>query len=252
MSNILTYCYLVKYPGGHQFIIYNHHYFTTKFSLCHYYVIYSMFNLSVIYCCNIPPSGGESEFVYCYPHPFSLCFQDCYLDGTQVKMGTTHQGNSTTRPRWSGKGEVREPTIGSGAEVRVPPHLSFTRLLLLSPESESEAEPNQDDFASRTGTVPTNFCEATTNAQATAYKSATTSPSNPRNHLPTPVRSRIRNSLLGDYPSSKITSLMTGLEYSFPSTHLFDHCLWNPPFHKINAGTLRKKLGYCRTRNKRP
>ena len=204
----LTYCYLVKYPGGHQFIIYNHH----------YYVIYSMLNLLVIYCCNIPPWGGESELVYCYPHPFSLCFQDCYLAGTQVKMGTTHQGNSTMRPRWSGKGEVREPTIGGGAEVRVPPHLSFTRLLLLSPESESEAEPDQDDFASGTGTV-------TTNAQATAYKSATTSPSNPRNHLPTPVRSRICNSLLGDCPSSKITSLITGLEYSFPSTHLFDHCL---------------------------
>ena len=115
---------------------------------------------------------------------------------------------------------MREPTIGSGAEGRVPTHLSFTRLLLLSTESESEAELNQDDFASRTGTVPTNFCEATTNAQATAYKSATTSTSNPRNHLPTPVRSRIRNSLLGDYPSSKVTSLITGLEYSFPSTHL--------------------------------
>ena len=235
MSNILTYCYLVKYPGGHQFIIYNHH----------YYVIYSMFNLLVIYCCNISPWGAESELVYCYPHPFSLCFQDCYLAGTQVKMGTTHQRNSTMRLRWSGKGEVREPTIGGGAEVRVPPHLSFTRLLLLSPESESEAEPNQDDFASRTGTV-------TTNAQATAYKSATTSPSNPRNHLPAPVRSWICNSLLGDYPSSKITSLITELEYSFPSTHLFDHCLWNPPSHKINSGTLRKKLGSCRTRNKRP
>ena len=112
-----------------------------------------MFNLSVIYCCNIPPSGGESEFVYCYSHPFSLCFQDCYLAGTRVKTGTTHQGNSTTRPWWSGKREVREPTIGSGAEVRVPPHLSFTRLLLICHLSLSQKQnqirvgafPNQDD-----------------------------------------------------------------------------------------------------------
>ena len=66
-SNILTYCYLVKYPGGHHFIIYNHHYFTTKISR-HYYVIYSMLVsvqyvmyviysmlVSVICCRNIPP-----------------------------------------------------------------------------------------------------------------------------------------------------------------------------------------------------
>ena len=104
-------------------------------------------------------------------HKDARCSRTCVLgengaSGTQdAHVTRSLRWAPPTRPRWSGKGEVREPTISSGAEVRVPPHLSFTRLLLLSPESESEAEPNQDDFASRTGTVTTNFCEATTNTQ---------------------------------------------------------------------------------------
>ena len=39
--------------------------------------------------------------MYCYPHPFSLCFQGCYHAVTQGKTGTTHQGKSTTRPVYS-------------------------------------------------------------------------------------------------------------------------------------------------------
>ena len=101
MFNVLNILFYVQYPSGHQFGISSHTYFTTKVFVSNYYVTYSMFNLSVIYFHNMPPWGGASEFVYWYPHPFSLCFQDCYHAGTQSKTCTTRQGNSTTRTWWS-------------------------------------------------------------------------------------------------------------------------------------------------------
>ena len=83
------------------------------------------------------------------------------------------------------------------------------------PRREHATHFSTEDFARTTGTVPTNICVATANALATTYEIATSSPSNPRIHRPTPVRSRILKSFLTRYPSSKKTFLITGLEYGF-------------------------------------
>ena len=133
---------------------------------------------------------------------------------------------------------------------RVPPYLSFTRLLLICHLSLSQKQneirvgalPNQDEgiqafSPSLSGRSPggimqrillqrilqeemelflQTFVRPLQTPRPQPTKNATTSPhSNPRNHIPTPVRSRIRNSILEGYPSSKKTSLVTGLEYSF-------------------------------------
>ena len=46
--------------------------------------------LMVIYCCNIPPWRGESEFVYGYPHPLPLMWGVCNVPSVGACVSPVH------------------------------------------------------------------------------------------------------------------------------------------------------------------